>query len=235
MRCEDIRDLAPEIALGIADGEERAEALRHLSTCGECRRVIGQLSEVADELVMLTPAQEPPAGFESRVVEAIAPRQSRSRGVRRWFSPRRLVPAVALVLATAAVTALALVAVYSDDRRTAERYRETLAQADGRYFEAQALRDAAGDRSGVAFGYEGSPSWLLLTVAPEHRDAAVRAELVTKDGRTIPLRGFDLDREGAWGGAIPVNLYEVGSIRIVGERPGEVLRAYFPQGARETD
>ena len=33
MRCDEIRDLAPEIALGIADGEQRAEALRHLSTC----------------------------------------------------------------------------------------------------------------------------------------------------------------------------------------------------------
>jgi hypothetical protein len=71
MTCEEIRDLAPEIALGIADGEERAEALRHLSTCADCRRVVEQLSQVADELLVLAPAQEPPPGFESRVVDAI--------------------------------------------------------------------------------------------------------------------------------------------------------------------
>jgi predicted anti-sigma-YlaC factor YlaD len=59
MRCEEIRDLAPEIALGIADGEERADALRHLSTCAECRRVVEQLSGVADELLTLAPVQEP--------------------------------------------------------------------------------------------------------------------------------------------------------------------------------
>jgi hypothetical protein len=71
MTCEEIRHLAPEIALGIADGEERAEALRHLSTCPDCQRVVDQLSEVADELLVLAPAQEPPAGFESRVLQAI--------------------------------------------------------------------------------------------------------------------------------------------------------------------
>ena len=68
MTCEELRDLAPEIALGTVDGEERAEALRHLATCTECRRVVDQLSEVADELLMLAPVQEPPAGFESRVI-----------------------------------------------------------------------------------------------------------------------------------------------------------------------
>jgi anti-sigma-K factor RskA len=78
MRCEEILDLAPEIALGIADGEERADALRHLATCAECRRVVEQLSQVADELLVLAPAQEPPAGFESRVLEAIGRRGHRA-------------------------------------------------------------------------------------------------------------------------------------------------------------
>ena len=90
MRCEEIRDLAPEIALGIADGEQRAEALRHLSTCGECRRVVEQLSQVADELLVLAPTQEPPPGFESRVVKALGldapPRRRRAR----WLTPRWL-------------------------------------------------------------------------------------------------------------------------------------------------
>jgi Putative zinc-finger len=53
MRCEEVRDLAPELALGIADGAERAEALRHLSACAECRRALEQLSQVADELLVL--------------------------------------------------------------------------------------------------------------------------------------------------------------------------------------
>ena len=188
MRCEQIRDLAAEIALGIADGEERAEALRHLSTCGECRRVVEQLSQVADELLVLAPVQEPPAGFESRVVEAMGLQEAAPRRrSARWLSPRWLAPRLGPVLATAAVTAAALIGVYHDDHQTAERYRESLAAADGRYFQAEPMADENGARSGVAFGYEGSPSWVLLTVDAAHRDGVTRGELVTRDGRTIAL------------------------------------------------
>jgi hypothetical protein len=120
-----------------------------------------------------------------------------------------------------------MVGVYRDDHQTAERYRATLAEANGHSFQAEPLTDGAGVRSGVAFGYEGSPSWLLLTVDRSHRDAVTRAELRTKDGRTIPLRSLDLDAQGSWGGAIPVQLYEVASVRLLGERPGDVMQASF--------
>jgi hypothetical protein len=232
MKCEEMRELAAEIALGVADGEERAQALRHLSTCGECRRALEQLTQVSDELLMLAPIQEPPAGFESRVLEGLSPRRPPSR-LRRWLTPRWLAPRLGPALAAAAVTAVALVAVYQDDHRTAERYRDTLAQAGGRYFQAEPLADEKGTRGGVAFGYEGSPSWLLVTVDPEHRGAVTRAELVTKDGRTIALRGLELDRKGSWGGAIPVNLYKVASIRLLGDSPSEILRGSFPRAVRE--
>lgn len=236
MRCEEVRELAPEIALGIADGEQRAEALRHLSTCATCRRAVEELSRVGDELLMVAPVQEPPAGFESRVVEAMGlPERAPRRRPFRRLTPRRLVARLGPALATAAVTAAALVAVYHDDHQTAQRYRETLAQAHGRYFQAEPLRDATGARAGVAFGYEGSPSWLLLTVDRGHRYSVTRAELTTKNGRTIPLRSLRLDSKGSWGGAIPVNLYRVASIRLVGHGSGNVLQASFPQGTSERD
>ena len=44
MRCEEIRELSAEVALGIADGEQRAEVLRHISSCAECRRLVEELS-----------------------------------------------------------------------------------------------------------------------------------------------------------------------------------------------
>jgi hypothetical protein len=221
MRCEETRDLAAEIALGIADGEERAEALRHLSTCEECRRVVDRLSEVADDLLVVAPVEEPPAGFESRVVEAMGleKRQRRRRLSLRWLAPR-----VGPALAAAAVTAAVMVGVYHDDQQTAAEYRGVLDEAGGQYFQAGKLKDETGVRSGVAFGYEGSPSWLFLTVNPAHRDEVRTAQLVTKDGRTVPLRSFHLDRRGSWGGAIPVKLYEVKSVRLLGEHPGEILQ-----------
>jgi hypothetical protein len=78
-------------------------------------------------VLVLAPVREPPAGFESRVVEALRLPARRRRT--RWLTPRWLAPRVGPALATAAVTAAALVAVYHDDHRTAERYRETLAHA----------------------------------------------------------------------------------------------------------
>src|SRR5919109_3086239 len=221
MRCEETRELAAEIALGIADGEERAEALRHLSTCEECRRVVDQLSQVTDELLVVAPVEEPPAGFETRVVEAMG----LEKRPRRWPSLRWLAPRIGPALAAAAVTAAVFVGVYHDDRQTAAEYRGILEQAGGPYFPAGELKEETGAQGGVAFGYEGTPSWLLVTVNPAHRGDVKTAELVTRGGRTIPLRSFRLDRRGSWGGAIPVKLYKVAHIRLLGERPGEILQA----------
>jgi hypothetical protein len=221
MTCEETRDLAAEIALGIADGGERAEALRHLSTCEDCRRAVAQLSQVADELLVVAPVEEPPAGFETRVVEAMGlQKRPRRRPSLRWLMPR-----IGPALAAAAVTAAVFVSVYHDDRQTAAEYRGILDQAGGQYFQAGKLKDETGTPGGVAFGYEGTPSWLLVTVNPTHRDDVKTAQLVTSGGRTIPLRSFRLDRRGSWGGAIPVKLYKVRSIRLLGERPGEILQA----------
>jgi hypothetical protein len=219
MSCDELKHLAPELALGTIDGAERAEALRHLATCSDCRRLVDQLTTVADELLMLAPVQEPPAGFESRVIDALGLQQPRRRLGRRlltWLGPP---------VAAAAVTAVALVAVYHDDRVTAERYRSTLEQANGRYFQAEPLRDETGAEAGVAFAYQGSPSWMLVTVDPGHRDQVASAELVTRDRRTIPLPRFELRPDGSWGGAIPVALHDVAAIRLLGDRPGQVLEA----------
>jgi hypothetical protein len=219
MSCDELKHLAPELALGTIDGAERAEALRHLAKCSDCRRLVDQLTTVADELLMLAPVQEPPAGFESRVIDALGLQQPRRRLGRRlltWLGPP---------VAAAAVTAVALVAVYHDDRVTAERYRSTLEQANGRYFQAEPLRDETGAEAGVAFAYQGSPSWMLVTVDPGHRDQVASAELVTRDRRTIPLPRFELRPDGSWGGAIPVALHDVAAIRLLGDRPGQVLEA----------
>lgn len=217
MSCEELRELAPEIALGIADGEQRATALRHLAECDECRHFVEQLSEVTDELLVLAPAEEPPVGFETKVAERLGlqpkPRRRRARLVLR----RLAAPAAA-----AALTAGVLVGVYHDDHITASEYEATLEAAGGSDFQAQPILDPAGQRAGTAFGYQGSPSWVMVTVDPAYRDQVTTCQLVTKDGRRVPLTWSGL-HNGSWGGSIPVDLYDVKSIRLLGERPGQVL------------
>ena len=96
--CEHLREIAPEVALGIADGEDRAWALEHLDGCPACRARIERLSTLADELLLLAPAAEPPAGFEGRVGEAIA---APAPAAASFFRRRFVIPAAAALAAAA--------------------------------------------------------------------------------------------------------------------------------------
>ena len=218
MRCDEVRELAPELALGTTTGDERAEALRHLAGCADCRREVAQLSEVADELLMLAPVQEPPAGFESRVLERIAPRPKRRA--------RRFAPSIAAPVAAALATAVIMLAAFDDDRDLADSYRETLAVADGRYFQAGRLEGPGGVPAGFVFAYHGDPSWVMVVVDPGQREARYAGELVTTAGRRIPLPGFRLDPQtGSWGRVTPRGLRDVAAVRLVDRRDGATLEA----------
>jgi hypothetical protein len=215
-QCDEIRVLLPELALGIADGEDRSRALEHAATCADCRRELESLSAVADGLLELAPAAEPPAGFEARVLGALHPDRRRAR---RTF--RRPFAFAAVALATAAMTAGITVRAFEGDRSLADHYRSVLAEAHGSYFSAARLRDAAGAEGGTVFLYQGAPSWLVLTVSQPYVRSVDRAEIETRDGRRLPLAWFGLD-EGTWGGAVPVGLDAVSHVRLL-DREGRVV------------
>jgi hypothetical protein len=217
-RCDEIRELAPDIALGILEGEERAAALEHLAECPDCRRHVEQLSEVADELLLLAPHREVPVGFESRALAPLRPKAPQRRR-RRWLQV--LVPAAA----AAAAVAITL-AIVSDDLRTASHYRHTLDEAHGKEFESYALRQG-GDRAGTVFSYKGSPSWILVNVDPPNRSGLKGAQLVTDDGSRIPLGWFSLDSSGSSGGSIPIDPDHVSVLRLQPAGGGEPLVARF--------
>jgi hypothetical protein len=217
VNCEHLRELAPEIALGIADGEQRETAMKHLAGCDECRRLVEELSQVNDELLTMAPTAEPPLGFESAVVERLGlTRKPRRR--RAGFVLRRLAPAAA----AAALTAGLMIGYYHDDHVAATDYRATLEAAGGTEFTAKPILDPSGARAGTVFAYQGSPSWVMMMVDPAHRDQMRSCELITKDGRHIEL-DWSAWHDGSWGGEIPVSLSKVESFRVLGEHPGEVL------------
>jgi hypothetical protein len=217
MGCERTRELAAELALGIADGEQRAQALRHLAECAECRRAVEELSGVTDELLLLAPDREPPAGFESRVLARLAPARPRR-------SRRLLVPIAAASAAAVAATAIVL-GVTSDDRHLAAHFRDTLAVAHGSSFEAARLRGPGGVRAGVVYGYRGAPSWIFVALYRPYRSEMYDVELVTTAGRRVPL-ALRLDpATGSAGQAIPIDLDRVSAVRLVGPARGDILEA----------
>ena len=225
MDCEHTRELAAELALGIADGADRARALRHLSECADCRSAVEQLSVVTDELLTLAPEREPPPGFESRVLARLAPRAEPARPWRRRLAP------IAAAAAAAALAAGIVLGMTSDDRRLAAQYRATLATANGSSFEAARLRDGAQARAGIVYAYRGRPSWIYVGVYPGRRSTAYRVDLVMASGRRVELPGFRLDpATGSGGRAVPVDVGELAAVRLVATTGGDVLMARFPRG-----
>jgi anti-sigma factor RsiW len=218
-RCEEFRELAPELALGIVEGEERGRALEHLADCPECRRRVEELSEVADGLLLAAPHREPPVGFESKVLSEVLPAPPKRRRRRR----------LALVL-TPAAAALASVAVtlgiVSGDLRDASHYHQTLQEANGKEFEAYSLYDG-GAVAGTVFSYQGRPNWLVVTVDPAHRADLTSAQLVMDDGSQVPLSWFQLDASGSSGGGIPVDPHNVSVLRLLPGAGDEPLVAHF--------
>jgi hypothetical protein len=83
MTCAELADVAAELALGVLTGRERAAAIAHLDKCDECREYVRQLMATGEQLLELLPTAEPPAGFETRVLERIgllAPAREETQG-----------------------------------------------------------------------------------------------------------------------------------------------------------
>lgn len=106
--CTTVRDVAPEFALGVLDGDARADVVLHTETCPACRSAVAELSETADAVCLLAPEAEPPPGFERRVLEALTGVERR----RRW----RTVKLVAAAAAAAAIVSVVSVRVIDGAR-----------------------------------------------------------------------------------------------------------------------
>lgn len=238
MNCEQVTELAPELALGVADGHEREAALRHLGGCPTCRRLVSELSSVTDELLLLAPEHGAPPGLESRVLRAIergdgrraSRRRPRSIG-HRWGAVRRPwrlgLAAASLVLAIA-IGAGAMFATTVGDRRVADEYRALLGVGQGSFFAASPLRSGVRE-VGTAWGYQGDPSWVFVSLrSPVGGSGWYRVWLVTSDGRQIALGRAELGLgHASWGRNLPVDLAAARELRLEPEAGGRELVAAF--------
>ena len=207
--CGRLHELGAEVALGIADGADRAWALEHVAGCPECRARIERLSSLADELLLVAPPAEPPAGFEDRVVAAIGPAPARSRG------RRLLVPAIAAAAAAACAAAAVWLAL-GDDRELADSYREALAVANGEYFDAAPIEQPGGQKVGYAYGYQGRTSWMFAVIYDGVADGRYELEVVTDEGRRMPLRSIEVaGGHGSAGGATEVAYDDISQLRLL--------------------
>ena len=101
MSCAQVRELAPELALGILSGAERAEVVLHVNGCARCQAYVAELTEAADAIPQLAPEAEPPAGFEARVLQRLDAGERRPR--RRWIAAVAAVAAAAIIVSVTVV------------------------------------------------------------------------------------------------------------------------------------
>lgn len=214
--CADIRLLLPELALGTLTGQDRGRALDHLGDCLDCRRELQSLSEVADDLLMLTPSAEPPVGFESRVIERVGVTQRTSLRSSRW------VTVVAAALVAALSGGAAVYVVGASDRELAGSYRRTLAVADGEYFAARPLENMEGSTAGHVFGYQGSPSWVFCVVRAGTDKGIYDIEITASGGDTWSAGEMQVEEgKGTWAQPLGVDLHDVLRLSLVDRSTGE--------------
>jgi hypothetical protein len=194
LSCEECRELAPELALGVLDGADRARAVAHTMTCAPCRAYVDELATTADSLLLAGPEAEPPFGFEARTVAMLRP-VARQRQA-RW---RRLAAVAAVVLA--------LVGVGVAGRLSAPR--EPLRSAQ--------LRASDGSSVGRVYLYgDDAGSWCFVSLAAPNAKGEYDVRARLRDGRTIVVQRFSVkDGRGSYGTAMNVRAQDVVEMRIM--------------------
>jgi len=115
MNCEQLAALYEEYALGVLEGEERAELEAHLARAGDpCIVGVAQARWVVAQFAHAAPDAQPPAALRSKIIDAVKPSADTSRTAVPIEKPRlSRQRAIFPVWAWVAAAALALITGYT--------------------------------------------------------------------------------------------------------------------------
>lgn len=247
MGCAEFAGTAAELALGVLTGRERARALAHLDWCDACRENVRQLTVTGEELVGLLPAIEPPAGFETRVMERLglatpapAPAPARQlsparrfgRNLAGWVAggwmggagpgrPRRL-----LAAAAAAAVIVAGLGGWGLRAATSSPPASPLSSA--------ALLTASHQTAGKIYLYDSGSRWLYMSVnigpgSGAAGNGTVLCQVEGADGHITTIGSFRLTGGyGYWGSPDPATNGPPTGARIVTTTGAILATATFP-------
>jgi anti-sigma-K factor RskA len=226
MNCHEFQDMAAELALGVLTGRERAQAMAHLEHCEACRENVRQLTLTGEGLLELLPAMEPPAGFETRVMDRIGltapapaparrfawlPRAGR-RGAgqsgpdrARQLSRTRRMLAVAAVMLAVVAGGLGGWALGNGASSPA-----------GTPLRSAALESATHQAVGKIYLYQGRQHWLYMSVNLPSGQGTVICQVRNRDGHLTTVGTFHLTNGyGYWGSPAPGNPGSLTGARLV--------------------
>ena len=199
MNCAEAQDLAPELALGVLSGAERAEVILHVNGCGRCQAYVAELTEAADALPLLAPEREPSAGFETRVLTEISTPVRASR--RRWIG------ATAAVAAAAAILSITIVRVVESGDASLDGPIRTAAPV---------VAKMVGGETSQPAGWVAVSGGQAITVAVDYGVSAgkYRIELQRRRGDPVALGYMNIDDAGRGFWAGQSNALITGAARI---------------------
>jgi hypothetical protein len=242
MDCARADDAAAEFALGVLPGRDRAQLIAHVEECAGCRARLADLADLADNLIALVPAAEPPPCFETRVLAAVGALPAAAPRRRRW--PRTVSRALAAVVLAAVVamggwSARGIIAPTPTEPATTQRPAADdpdsttgdaapTVTAGPRTVQFASLTNH-GTRIGQVYAYPGPPSWIYMAVDTHSGDTTVSCQLLYRDGPPIPLGTFQLS-EGyaAWGSPVPPERSHPDGAQLVDDHGVVLATATFP-------
>jgi hypothetical protein len=185
--CDAVAANAPELALGLVDGQDRAVLLDHVRACPHCQVLVADLAETGDLLTMLAPEAEPPVGFGERVVDAITAPRRRAR--------RRRAVALGITAAAAAILAVVVVRVVDARRDDVSAVAPALRTAP--------VVDAAGLKVGSVAISGTAPVAVGVTVDYAIPDGGYTLVIRNAHGSDDVLGSIDvIDGTGTWKGEV---------------------------------
>jgi hypothetical protein len=202
LTCTAVLEIAPDAALDLLDGAERAAVVAHLDECASCRAAVVELLDVADLTLLLTPDDQPPLGFEDRVMASLKPSQATSP-VGRW-----LVAAAIVIVVTLGAVATGLV--------VASHHSVSIPS------EVAVVHTASGSDLGRVVVTGGEQPWLFMSLNDQSQ-GAYACQLVKADGTTVDLGEFDGDiSRSDWSGKVPVPRDQIAGVRVT-DAAGQTL------------
>ena len=212
--CAEVREVAPELALNVLSGAERANALNHMSDCAACRSHLRELTEAVDAVPLLVAEAQPPPGFQQRVVQQMTTPSRRFR--RRW--PAALVAAAAAAILV--TTAGFLVQGRGSQTRAASAGHQIQpAPGDVR---STTMVGAGGERVGRLFTTRSDPALMMVAVDYAVPSGTYTVEQQISDGTSRRLGQMQVSNgHGTWGGITAAHDRH-GSVELIDSR-GAVL------------
>jgi Putative zinc-finger len=211
LTCAEVREFAPELALGILGGAERAEVVLHVNGCARCQAYVSELTEAADAIPQLVPEAEPPAGFEARVLHRLGADRRRTR--RRWAAS---IAAVAAAVAILSVTVVRV--IESGDTTTTEAAAPV----------AVAMETTVG-RLPAGWAYVSNDHGVAVTMNYGVPSGGYAVRVTSPDGPATTLGTMTIkDNHGSWTGRSARPITSGSTIALVDAAGAAVCRGTVP-------